>query len=165
MNPLTSLLSRLADQGLRMELRDEQIAVTPKNRLTPELRDEILQHRPDVLELLRLHGSSLLPLFRNAPTWPPCHGRSSPAGHVWSLIGQPVRLADGREGLLRFAEYDTRSGRLRCFVDFANGWKLADPEDMLGPSPNDSQAKEEVVTPQEDARLERIRIESFEGRP
>ncbi len=130
MTPLASLLGRLAREGFRLEALGGHIAVRPKTRLTPELRDEIVRYRADVLELLRLHGPNLLALFRDAPTWPPPRGRSGPAGHVWALVGGPVRLLDGRQGLLRFAEYDTHSGRVRCRVDLPDGWALVDPEDV-----------------------------------
>ncbi len=130
MNPLAALLRRLEAEGLRLELRGDGIAVTPKHRLTPAVQAEILQHRADVVELLRLHGHGLLDLFRDAPTWPPSRGRSGPVDRdLWQAVGKPIRLRDGREGQLRAISYDTRSGRVRLRVDFPNGWALVDPED------------------------------------
>ena len=76
MNPLAALLARLAREGFRLEALGGHIAVRPKDRLTPELRDEIIRHRTDVLELLRIHGHNLLALFADAPTWPPPRGES-----------------------------------------------------------------------------------------
>jgi hypothetical protein len=130
LSELAALLSRLRAEGFRVELRGDRIAVIPKARVTQDLRDAILSHRGEILELLHLHGLRLLELFHDAPTWPPSHGRAGPAAHVWGLVGRPVGLADGREGYLRFAEYDTGTGRVRCRVDLENGWALVDPEDL-----------------------------------
>jgi hypothetical protein len=130
--PLAALLAHLAREGFRLEALGGHIALRPRDRLTPELRDEIIRNRADVLELLRIHGPNLLALFADAPTWPPACGRSGPvAGDWWRVVGDPVRLRDGRQGFLRFAEYDTRSGRLRCYVEpeGAEGG-LFDPEDV-----------------------------------
>lgn len=132
MNPLTEVLSRLAADGFRLELRGGHIAVIPRDRLTSEIRDEILRHRADILELLRVHGSGLVALYGDAPTWPQARGRSAPAEHVWQLIDSPVRFIDGREGRLSLAVYDTHTGRLRCKVDLAEGSVLVDPEDLQG---------------------------------
>jgi len=131
MNEVAALLARLAAQGLCLELRGGHIAATPKHRLTSDLRDEILYHRADVLELLQIHGSGLLRLFRDPPPWPEAQGRSGPVpANMWAAIGQAVDLRDGRSGALRLLEYDTRSGRMRCCVNFQNGWALVDPEDV-----------------------------------
>ncbi len=130
MNPLARLLADLDSQGLSLQARGDGLAISPADRLTPELRAQLLQFKPDLLQLLTVHGSGLLALFRDAPTWPPACGRSGPAGHVWGLVGQSVRVQDGREGVLRFARYDTRTGRVRCRVNFQNGWALLDPEDL-----------------------------------
>lgn len=131
MNALTALLDKLASEGLRLDLLEgERIAVTPKDRLTSDLRDAILRNRGEVLELLRLHGSGLLDLFRASPVWPPPRGRLQALEPFWwRSIGSPVRLADSREGVLAFISYDTRSGRVRFRVEFPNGWVLVDPED------------------------------------
>lgn len=130
MNPVVALLARLAHEGFHLEALGGHIAVKPKGRLTNELRNEIVRYRADVLELLRVHGPDLLMLYRDAPSWPLPVGRSSPAGPVLRLVGTSVALADGRQGLLRFVEYDTRTGRVRCRVDFSSGWALVDPEDV-----------------------------------
>ncbi len=132
MTPLAALLARLVREGFCLEALGGHIAVRPKNRLTPELRDEIIRHRADVLELLRVHGPNLLTLFADAPTWPPARGRSGPVtGDWWRVVGDPVRLRDGRPGRLRALGYDTRTGRLRCRVEIegAEGG-LFDPEDV-----------------------------------
>jgi hypothetical protein len=130
--PLAALLARLAREGFRLEALGGHIAVRPKDRLTRELRDEIIRHRADVLELLRIHGRNLLALFADSPTWPPARGRSGPVtGDWWRIVGDPVRLRDGRPGRLRALDYDTRTGRLRCYVEpeGAEG-RLFDPEDV-----------------------------------
>jgi hypothetical protein len=131
-NPLAALLGRVAADGLTLEARGDGLAVSPAERLTPELRALLLQFKPDLLELLRAHGPRLLGLFRDAPTWPAPRGRSAPAEHVWRLVGKWVRLSDGREGQLSFASYNTRTGRVRCRVEFPSGWALVDPEDVRG---------------------------------
>jgi hypothetical protein len=131
MNSLAGLLGRLAAEGFRLELRGERIAITPKDRLTAGLEAEILRHRADVVELLRLHGEGLLNLFRDPPSWPRARGRTGPAMiNWWGAIGSPVRLRDGRQGALRVVSYDTRSGRLRLTVELADGRELLDPEDL-----------------------------------
>jgi hypothetical protein len=127
---LAAILGRLATEGLTLELREGKIAVPPKDRLTADLREAILCHREEVLELLRLHGNGLLALFKEAPVWPPPRGRSGPlAASWWQSVGDPVQLSDGREGSLRLIAYNTSTGRVRLRVDFRNGWKLVDPED------------------------------------
>jgi hypothetical protein len=127
---LAPLLSRLSTLGLSLELRGDQISVRPADRLTTGVRQEIIENRSAIIELLRQHGPDLVSLFRDAPTWPPARGRCGPAGRVWNLLGKTVLLTDGQEGILRLADYDTRTGRVRCRVDLPNGWKLVDPEDV-----------------------------------
>jgi hypothetical protein len=131
MNSLATLLSRLSADGLSLALRGEQIGVTPAVRLTPELRDDIVHHRSEIIELLRFHGSNLVALFANAPTWPPPRGRDGAANpDLWQRVGEPVRLHDGRSGDLRAISYSTHTGRLRLRIDFPDGWALVDPEDL-----------------------------------
>ena len=130
MNPLSSVLAQLATQGLRLDLREDRIAVTPKDKLDPALRADVLRHRAEILELLTVHGNSLLDLFRNAPAWPLPRGRSGLLDPGWwSAVGGPVKLVDGREGRLSFLRYDTGTGRVRFRIEFPNGWALVDPED------------------------------------
>jgi hypothetical protein len=130
-NPLVRLLGELDRRGLMLTSDGPDLIVEPGSRLTPELETEILGLKPELLELARVHGPRLVGPFREAPTWPPARGRSGPVPPgLWSAVGHPVRLRDGREGRLRFAEYDTRSGRVRCRVDFAAGSDLIDPDDL-----------------------------------
>ena len=144
--PLAILLGRLAAEGLRLERRGEQIAVIPKARLTPDLQDEILRHRADVLELLEIHGASLLDLFRDPPPWPVPSGRTGPLSiDWWDLVGGPVVLRDGRSGWLHSLMYDTRTGRVRCYVDQGQGkGALLDPEDVFPAAAGDARRKESL---------------------
>jgi hypothetical protein len=134
-NPLAAILARLAREGFRLEALSGHIAVRPKDRLTPELRDEIIRHRADVLELLRIHGPNLLALFADAPTWPPPRGGSgllADPNAVLRAAGRRVSVRDGREGILQAVLYETQTGRTRCRVDIASGESLGlDPEDVL----------------------------------
>jgi hypothetical protein len=129
---LTTLLARVAADGLTLQARGDALSISPADRLTPELRALLLQSKADLLELLRVHGSSLLTLFADPPTWPPYRGRSGPLPEDWRYaVGNSVRLVDGREGRLRALEYLTRSGRLRCCVELEDGKRLLlDPEDL-----------------------------------
>jgi len=132
MSAVAALLAQLAADGLALRAEEEALVVSPAEKLTPELRSLLVQFKPDVLELLRIHGPNLLTLFADAPTWPPVRGRSGPvAGDWWRVVGGPVRLRDGRPGRLRALNYDTRTGRLRCYVE-PEGAKggLFDPEDV-----------------------------------
>ncbi len=49
---LTPLLIRLRDAGLIVEVEGDALAVWPVRALTPELRAELLEHKPELLELL-----------------------------------------------------------------------------------------------------------------
>lgn len=132
MSALSALLARVAADGLTLQARGDALSVSPADRVTPELRALLLQSKADVLELLRIHGSSLLSLFADAPLWPAARGRSGPLPEGWRhRVGDSVRLVDGREGRLRALEYDTRSGRLRLCVEFGEAKRLLlDPEDL-----------------------------------
>jgi TubC N-terminal docking domain len=58
------LLEDLAEAGLVIRLQGEgSIYVAPEDRLTPDLRQRLLAHKADVVELLGLHGDELLGLF------------------------------------------------------------------------------------------------------
>jgi hypothetical protein len=140
---LAALLARLAREGFRLEARGGHIAVRPKDRLTPDLRDEIVRNRADVLELLGLHGDDLLRLFADVPPWPAARGRDGlpvDAEGFIRIIGAPVAFA-GRTGTLRAVLYDTRSGRLRLRVDLGDGGGLLlDPEDLEERQPTPAEA-------------------------
>ena len=74
----------------------------------------------------------LLNLYRSVPGWPAALGRCGPIPESWNyVVGDVVRLSDGREGRLRAIEYDTRTGRLRCCVEIEGRRHLFDPEDLL----------------------------------
>ena len=118
---VTDLLRALDSAEISVKVRGGNLALSPRSRLTPEIQAEILRHRP-----------ALLALFRDPPSWPPARGRSGPLPEGWRHnVGDSVRLLDGREGRLRALEYDTRSGRLRLYVEFGEGKRvLLDPEDL-----------------------------------
>ena len=143
MTPLAALLSRLAREGFRLEARGDQIAVKPAEGLTPDLREEIVSNRAAILELLGLHGESLLRLFADAPAWPVARGRDGlpvDAGGFIRIIGAPLAFHGGA-GTLRAILYDTRTGRLRLRVDLGDGrGLLLDPEDLEERQPAPAEA-------------------------
>ena len=104
MSPVVELLQRLDRDGFSLSADGDRLILAPGSRLTPELEAEILRHKPDLLELAGLHGPSLANLFRDPPTWPrPC-GRSgflADPDAILRAIRRPVRLRDGRDGILR----------------------------------------------------------------
>src|SRR5262249_55781467 len=113
MNALTDLLARLSREGISLALEGTHLAVFPGTKVTAELREEILRHRADLIDLVRLHGTDLLLLFRDPPTWPPARGRSgllADPDAVFRALNRPVTLRDGRKGILRSALYETRTG-------------------------------------------------------
>ncbi len=134
MSRLVALLGRLSGDGISLDVEGAHLAVSPAERVTPELRDEIVRHRSDLMELARRHGPALLGLFRDCPSWPPPRGRSrglSDPDAVLRAVGRLVSLRDGRVGVLGAVLYETRTGRIRCRVDFGPGRSLAlDPEDV-----------------------------------
>ena len=143
MTALATLLARLAREGFHLEALGGHIAVRPKDRLTPELRDEIIRNRADVLELLDLHGGNLLRLFSDAPAWPVARGRDGlpvDAEGFIRIIGAPIAFLGGT-GTLRAVLYDTRIGRLRLRIDLGDGrGLLLDPEDLEEHQPTPAEA-------------------------
>lgn len=49
----TALLSELQSQGVILQPRGDKLAFGPKERVTPELRDRIVKHKADLLQLLQ----------------------------------------------------------------------------------------------------------------
>lgn len=116
---LTELLRALDRAELLITVKGAHLAVSPKIRLTPDLQSEILRHRAELLNL-----------FSDPPTWPPACGRSGLL-RASPVVGDAVRLSDGRRGTLCAFLYDTRSGRVRYDVESAAGKReLLDPEDL-----------------------------------
>jgi TubC N-terminal docking domain len=62
-NALGALLRQLDATGVRIWLEETRIGCS--GPLTPEQAAEIRKYRDDVIELLKLHGDALLPLFRD----------------------------------------------------------------------------------------------------
>lgn len=123
---LTELLQTLDRAEVLVTVKGGHLAVSPRSRVKPELRDEIISHRRELLDL-----------FRDPPSWPLPRGRSGfladPAAII-GAIGRPVRLRDGREGTLRAVVYDTQTGRLRCRLEIAgDGHLTVDPEELIPP--------------------------------
>ena len=46
------ILERLHDLGVTVAIEGDRLAVQPKERLTPELRQAIREHKPDLMRLL-----------------------------------------------------------------------------------------------------------------
>ncbi len=135
MSPLVELLQRLDRDGFSLSADDDKLILAPGSRLTPELEAEILHHKPDLLSLACLHGHSLANLFKDPPTWPRPRGRSGVLADpdaILRAIRRPVRLRDGRDGILRAILYETRTGRTRCRVELSSSESLSlDPEDVI----------------------------------
>ena len=66
---LTPLLVRARDAGLALRAEDGCIVATPKARLTPELRDEIARHKPELLEALRWDEEAAIALLKDAASY------------------------------------------------------------------------------------------------
>lgn len=58
----TTLLSELQKQGVILQPRGEKLAFGPREKVTPELRDRIVQHKEDLLRLLQ-PGRTLAELY------------------------------------------------------------------------------------------------------
>ena len=115
------LLAELANRGVSISIEGDGLAVEPWSQAS-HLEAELARNKGDLMELAALPGPSLFRLFRDAPPWPPSIGRSGPVNvNLWRMVGEPVRVSDGRSGTLRALDYDTRTGRLRCFVELPTG--------------------------------------------
>ncbi len=49
---LTPLLLRVRDAGLAVRVDGDDLVVTPRFKLTPEIRADLLRHKPELVELL-----------------------------------------------------------------------------------------------------------------
>jgi hypothetical protein len=118
---LSELLRWLDREEVLLIVEDDKLKWTAPRPPSDGLREEILRHRAELLDL-----------FRNPPTWPPARGRSGALENWSQVVGDVVRLPDGREAVLRALIYDTRSGHLRCRVELPGGAaRLLDPEDLI----------------------------------
>ena len=70
MKPISNLLAHLVRDldaaGFAVALDGASIAIAPAEKLTPGLRQRISAMRPDLIELIAVHGAALLPLFRES---------------------------------------------------------------------------------------------------
>ena len=88
-----ALLSTLGEQGITVRHDGDQLAVGPKSRLTPELREELLSHKPELLTLLRSDWpEECLDTERRFRT---------PGALLFPLIGGEVKTALGPGKLLQ----------------------------------------------------------------
>ena len=90
------LLSTLKEQGIAVRPDGDRLRVRPKSRLTPELREELLAHKPELLEFLRSE-------------WPPeCRAARERFWQehalLFPLIGRRVRTPKGEGRLLQVTE-------------------------------------------------------------
>lgn len=65
---LTSLLLRVRDAGMTLRVREETggLVYSPADRLTGELREELVSHKPELLELLAWRESVAHELLQDA---------------------------------------------------------------------------------------------------
>lgn len=118
---LPELLRWLDREDVLLVVEGDRLKWSAPRPPSDGLREETLRHRAELLNL-----------FRNPPTWPPVRGRSAPLENWSHVVGDVVRLPDGRKAVLRALIYDTRSGRLRCRVELPRGEaRLLDPEDLI----------------------------------
>ncbi len=66
---LTPLLIRARDAGLSLRAEDGDVVATPKGRLTPELRDEIVRRKAELLEALRWDEAAAIALLKDAAAY------------------------------------------------------------------------------------------------
>ena len=97
---VSRLLRELHAAGVRFRLQGDKIAWN--GPLTAEHADEIRMYRKAVIELLRLHGDALLPLFRDPAR--PLSGReralieanAAALRQQFHLAGEPQQAANVR---------------------------------------------------------------------
>jgi hypothetical protein len=65
------ILNRLHTLGVSVTLRGDRLAVRPSGRLTPELRQAIQEHKPDLMLLL----AGVTAPYREGPPYPDSLGR------------------------------------------------------------------------------------------
>ncbi len=63
---LTPLLARAQEAGLKLEAEGPDLVYTPRGNMTPELRAELLEHKPELLELLTWSEPKAHVLLRDA---------------------------------------------------------------------------------------------------
>ncbi len=63
---LTRLLVRVRDAGLTVQVDDGDLVVWPSRALTPGLQAELLEHKPELLELLTWSESKAHALLKDA---------------------------------------------------------------------------------------------------
>lgn len=59
----TTLLSELQNQGVILQPRGEKLAFGPRDKVTPELKAKIVEHKEDLLRLLQ-PGRTLAEVYR-----------------------------------------------------------------------------------------------------
>ena len=65
-SPVTRLLLKARDAGLRLEVEDDTLVVSPADKLTLELREELLRHKPELLKALAWRESDAHKLLKDA---------------------------------------------------------------------------------------------------
>lgn len=68
---LTPLLIRVRDSGLSLRVREETggLVYSPCSALIPELREELVAHKPELLEILTWRESTAHDLLKNAAAY------------------------------------------------------------------------------------------------
>lgn len=60
------LLLQVRDAGLRLEVEGDALAVSPSDKLTSELREQLLRHKPELLKALTWRESEAHKLLKDA---------------------------------------------------------------------------------------------------
>lgn len=67
-----SILEQIGNLGLSVSIEEDRLAVRPKERLTPELRQAIREHKAEILRLLQAETTTS---YREGPPYPDDLGR------------------------------------------------------------------------------------------
>jgi hypothetical protein len=123
MTDAARLLDTIEAAGLELKADPPFLRVSPRSRLTDELRAEIRDHKPELLALLsrpRLHGFTLAELERDAgDDWPAIRN------HPEALAQFALSLREARQievGIVPRRWSETAECSMGCGTVFAPPW-------------------------------------------